>query len=77
MFSDGLKFVGDKCEFFVTYFNMLGCVADKGHLFTKFEKLQGLYNLKVPTTRTLVIRLYVLLSFFRRLFRILLLKVKC
>lgn len=35
-------------------------------MFAKCEKLQGLYDLKIPTSRTDVKRLYGLLSYFRR-----------
>ena len=53
----------------VTRIEVLGFVIDGGRLYPKCDKLQGLYDLKVPTTRTDVKRLYGLLSFFRRFVR--------
>lgn len=50
----------------MTRVEVLGYVIDKGRLYAKCDKLQGLYSLKVPTNRTDVKRLYGLLSFFRR-----------
>ncbi len=69
VFGDGLKLGALKCEFLLTKVDVLGYVIEDGKLYPKCDKLQGLYNLKVPTCRTDVKRLYGLLSFFRRFVR--------
>jgi hypothetical protein len=66
VFKDGLNFGRSKCEPFMICVDILRYVLDKRSLFAKCDNMQGLYNLKIPTTRTDAKRLYRLLSFFRR-----------
>lgn len=50
IFGDGLKLGGLKCEFLAQKVDVLGHVISDGCLFAKTDKLQGLKDLKVPTT---------------------------
>ncbi len=69
IYNDGLKCSGLKCEFLLRRVEVLGHIIEDGKLYAKTNKLQGLQDLKPPTTRTEVRSLHGLLSFFRRFVR--------
>ncbi len=69
IYDDNLKCSGSKCEFLLRRVEVLGHIIHDGKLYAKADKLQGLKDIKIPTTRTEIRSLHGLLSFFRRFVR--------
>lgn len=66
IYKDNLKLGQQKCEFLLDTVEVLGHVVSKGMLHPKVDKVQGLKDLKRPTSTTEVKSMYGLLSFFRK-----------
>ena len=66
IYDEGLKLGCSKCEFLVQKVEILGHVVENGQLKPKVDKVQGLVDLKRPSSWTEAKSLYGLLSFFRK-----------
>ena len=64
--EEGLKLSGLKSEFILTKMEILGHVVEDGKLFPKIDKLQGLKDIKTPTTLEEVRHVFGLISFYRK-----------
>ena len=69
IYDGNLKCSGSKCEFLFHRVEVLGHIIHDGKLYAKVDKLQGLKDIKIPTSRTEICSLHGLLSFFRRFVR--------
>jgi hypothetical protein len=56
----------NKCEFLLESVEVLGHIVSQGVLYPKVDKVQGLKELKRPSSITEVKSIYGLLSFFRK-----------